>query len=499
MKQKRVPTTEQVEIVKADVPVLKVNAGAGTGKSTTLEMKAAASGGRALYVCFNKSIADEASAKFPSNVVCRTSHSLAFAAFGRRYTHKLQPSIRPYHIEALLFRSHREMPESVKNLYSGRVLEALSRFLVSGDPEIGNQHIVIGRAPAELKYFFADQVKRDVNLVWEAMKDPGNTDVPMLHDGYLKLYQLSNPRLQFDLILFDEAQDTNPVTQAIIESQHSRKIYVGDKDQAIYGFRGARNAMETVKADLTLPLMGSFRFGPEIAQVANAILSAKGDIDFPIRGLAGAGHVNFHDGKDIAAGTQAFLTRGNAALFHRAVANLKGRHKFGFVGDVKNYRFDLIQDAYNLKSGEYVKDPFIRSFGDYDSMAEYAEQMDDKEIKSRCRIVEKYGSSIPCFIRDISAAAIKDVACATPGIEFMTTAHKSKGLEFDTVTLGQDFPSFFDDNGDVIDIEKEPEFIEEINLQYVAATRAKQNLCITGEELAMYLEHVNNPGCNRKP
>lgn len=39
-----------------------------------------------------------------------------------------------------------------------------------------------------------------------------NIDVPMMHDGYLKIFQISRPQLKFDFILFDEAQDCNPAT-----------------------------------------------------------------------------------------------------------------------------------------------------------------------------------------------------------------------------------------------------------------------------------------------
>lgn len=47
------------------------------------------------------------------------------------------------------------------------------------------------------------------------------------HDAYLKLYQLSDPQLDYDCILLDEAQDTNPVLGAIVAGQRGQKIFVG--------------------------------------------------------------------------------------------------------------------------------------------------------------------------------------------------------------------------------------------------------------------------------
>ena len=67
--------------------------------------------------------------------------------------------------------------------------------------------------------------------------------------------------------------------QDILLSQQCAKILVGDPNQQIYSFRGAQNAMEDVQQHLqqgqvirTFHLTQSFRFGPEIAYVANLIL-----------------------------------------------------------------------------------------------------------------------------------------------------------------------------------------------------------------------------------
>jgi len=58
----------------------------------------------------------------------------------------------------------------------------------------------------------------------------------------------------------------------------------------------------------------------------------------------------------------------------------------------------------------------------------------------------------------------------TPAV-ILTTAHKSKGREFDQVVLGNDFPELFD--RDVNEVELPT---QEINLIYVASTRAKRVL-----------------------
>ena len=57
---------------------LRIDAYAGTGKTTTLRLLAAKKPGRALYLAFNRSIAAEAQQRFPSYVKCATMHSVAF-------------------------------------------------------------------------------------------------------------------------------------------------------------------------------------------------------------------------------------------------------------------------------------------------------------------------------------------------------------------------------------------------------------------------------------
>jgi hypothetical protein len=69
---------------------LVLQAGAGTGKTTTLTMLGSATRWQGRYLAFNRSIAREAQRRFLGNVVCSTAHSLAFkqsgTAFGTGWT-----------------------------------------------------------------------------------------------------------------------------------------------------------------------------------------------------------------------------------------------------------------------------------------------------------------------------------------------------------------------------------------------------------------------------
>lgn len=83
-------TNEQQAVIDSNADLLAVDAFAGTGKTSTLVQYALARpNSRILYIAFNKSVAAEAKERFPANVDCRTTHSLAYGAVGRKFSDKL--------------------------------------------------------------------------------------------------------------------------------------------------------------------------------------------------------------------------------------------------------------------------------------------------------------------------------------------------------------------------------------------------------------------------
>ena len=74
---------------------LALQAGAGTGKTTTLALLARTTTRRGRYLAFNRAIAQDARTRFPNTVQCKTAHALAYAAIGHRYTRRLNAPRRP--------------------------------------------------------------------------------------------------------------------------------------------------------------------------------------------------------------------------------------------------------------------------------------------------------------------------------------------------------------------------------------------------------------------
>ena len=118
-------------------------------------------------------------------------------------------------------------------------IDTLHQYLISADEQITADHV-----PAAVRYMYSrrkiDQVLKIASDLWNAMGDVNEEKIGATHDYYLKRYQLMGPKLNYNIALIDEAQDTNKVSADILLSQKNiAKILVGDHHQAIYGFRGS--------------------------------------------------------------------------------------------------------------------------------------------------------------------------------------------------------------------------------------------------------------------
>lgn len=448
---------EQLAVIESTEGSIKVRAGAGTGKTTTLTGYAARRPNESiLYVAFNAAIASEAAGKFTPNVVCRTTHSIAHSAMNVRqvYGHKLAPGVKAKQISNLM---------GVPFWAATLALNTINAFLYSKDTFIDNKHAVAAFAKPEI----VSEIVRLATDVWGKMIDPYNKSVSITHDGYLKLFHLSGKRLgSYGTVMMDEAQDTNPVTSAIVAGHAGNKVYVGDRNQSIYAFRGAENAMDSINAREYM-LSSSFRFGSKVADVANTILHHTLGDTARIKGLGPESKINSAN----LDAPYALLSRTNGTLFERAVIGIGEGRRVAIVGGPESLKLSMLIDTYRLHKQidlDMIKTPSILQFKNYDEMEELVsdENTGDMELRSLCRAVNKFGNQTPKLANMISDKC----SSAIDGADIvLSTAHKSKGLEFDTVVLADDFRNPGNEEG----IE-----IQEGNLLYVAVTRAKKHLVL---------------------
>lgn len=448
---------------------LKISAFAGTGKTSTLTEVAKSTSKSGLYLAFNRSIADEAKAKFPQSVDCKTTHSLAFRAVPDAYrgnSAKLTQSLRGNHVAQLL---------NIEEIAAGGItlkprslgfltVKTVEKFCQSGDDELLVCHVPLSGKLDKMDPKYKDQFKEYVSKLaahlWDRMLDPRD-NAPLGHDGYLKLWSLSKPQLNYDYLLLDEAQDTNEAVLSVLRLQDSHLTLVGDRHQQIYEWRGAINAMETVKTDAQALLTRSFRFGDSVANAATSILKTLGEKEKVLG--------NPHRDTRIAAtgATQTILCRKNESVIAVIVQALtEGRtpHVVGGVTDLTR----MLEDVNRLKQSLPAECPDFFGFKDWREVADFAESDEGESLRSLVRIVSTHGEMN--LIQKLKSVA-RDEAGADLTV---STGHKAKGREWDSVTLFSDFeprPS----KGDPL---KPVESKEEARLLYVAATRARQLLVV---------------------
>ena len=234
------PTPEQQAVIDAakEGGHVVVQAGAGTGKTSTLQMVADAIPRQSLYVAYNKAIATDAGTKFNRLVTCKTSHSVAFGAVGRNFTHRLNAGRKPSWEVAKqlgLRRLRIGLDIDVSANHQARIAgDTVRRFCYSADAEISRVHVpfqhgITGAAHDRL----IQEILPLARSWWNDVNDVRGT-MPFEHDHYLKMWALTEPQLGYDRIFLDEAQDSNPVLAKLISEQEAQQIVVGDSCQQMY-------------------------------------------------------------------------------------------------------------------------------------------------------------------------------------------------------------------------------------------------------------------------
>jgi hypothetical protein len=458
------PTGEQLAVIDACVADANVvvEAGAGTGKTSTLRLAASAIGDRrGVYLAFNRETADAARRIFPASVICATSHSLAFNAVGYRYADRLPgaapriPSWRTANILGI----QRPLPLGERLMLTpahlARIaLDTVERFCHSAETTVAAGHVPAVRgldadATAELTW-------RIVPLARQAWQDIQRPDgrLPMRHDHYLKIWQLNGAQIAADYVMFDEAQDANPVTTAILQGQRGgQQIIVGDSCQAIYAWRGAVDALKEWPCDVKLNLTQSFRFGPAIATEANKWLATL-QAGYRLAGLPAipsvVGTVNT---------PQVVVCRTNAEAFTQARAFLSAGRRTGFGGGARDLKY-LAGAALDLQAAGRTNHPELAAFRSWGQVLGYIRtDAAGADLAASVRLIEKYGAStILATIEQLTAERRAEVVACT--------VHAAKGREWERVLIGGDFTRPADDAipaGDAM-------------LAYVAVTRARIQL-----------------------
>ncbi|MEW6663585.1 MAG: UvrD-helicase domain-containing protein [Thermodesulfobacteriota bacterium] len=474
------PTEEQQAILDATGRVLLINARAGTGKTTTLRMIAAAHPDRKiLYLVFNRKAREEAGAKFPRNVEVRTVHSLAFS----RNIGRWKDQVGSFTIADML--------PAFKGRKNAQQLAALSHdliefFMNSPFPKVEEAMEVFQKEHLD---HVTDEMKKSIQGAQERMVQASREilgqwlrqERPCPHDFYLKLFHRDGDFYKtlnsFDIILVDEGQDLSPIMLDALEHCRKRIVIVGDTHQQVYSFRYAIDAMKRFPFDDERDLTMSFRFGRDIAEVASLLIrETKDEKGFKIRGNPQkSSKVAFYtDLPRPKAGERcAILSRTNLALFEKALGLRSRGIPFSLEGNIGAI-LGRILDVFWLSEDEHdkIRDPFIQSFKSLEALETYARDLDDFQLAGMAKVVREYANVLPDAVYDMMRISKNSTENQNaPGI-ILSTVHGAKGQEYDRVYIDRDIAASL----------SRPEglltgaFGDEANIAYVGFTRAIREL-----------------------
>lgn len=481
-------TDEQHEIINSSGNI-KINAVAGSGKTTTIieYAKARPKNARILYLAFNKSVKTEAIKKFSDkglrNVTVETAHSLAYRHIVYNNNYKIRAQGYKSHEIAEILGLRIAGEKHGEHIAANHIIKFISYFCNSDKKkvtELNYREVVSDPAAQIFVTRHYDYIETQTRKLLSKMN---SGEIEVTHDFYLKKFQLSDPVLNFDYILFDEGQDASSAMLDIFLKQKAVKVIVGDTHQQIYGWRYAVNSLE--KTDFkTFMLTKSFRFSQEIADLAMDILKLKSLISeynpVSVKGSSVPMDVKVH----------AILGRTNLGLLLKAIETVTENKKLKslyFEGNINSYTYAdegaSLYDVLNLHNGKrkLIRDKLVRQMKDIKELQDYIEKTGDSQFGMLVDIVKKYGNDIPGIIKTIKDKHVENDEKEKAEIIF-STVHRCKGMEYDVVHIVNDFitedkvEKLSDDSkGDALSLSR---LNEEINLLYVAVTRAKNVIYI---------------------
>lgn len=467
----------------------RVFAFAGAGKTTTLKGVALERPGKTGYLAFNREIAREAQQKFRgTNTHASTMHALAIRVLrplmteppigsisarevmeSRAFKRAKFPRIPKWHAFRLALATVRTMTQFGQSA-DMEFLPAHARAAVIssvGDPDLMSPSLrrrQIVETIAKLEKPLV-QAARDF---WVSLEKEGR----FTHDMYLKRLDWSVKAREaafdgFDALMVDEAQDINPVQRSILTKTGLPLIAVGDPYQQIYSWRGAENALDLLPGK-AFYLTQSFRFAENIAAPARRILAARPD-GGPSQKLIGAGTGNGggHTGIPFA-----IICRTNMGVIDAALDYLSDGYPMQ-IDNIDGLLKDL-NSAQALFEGEVdkVDSPDFKMFESWQELKDEAEE-GNQTLKKVVSLVER---------KRVGAVAALSKAqtnrSAAPQV-FLCTAHRSKGLEFPRVQLGEDWKPFSQMRQRYEKASPGAQKVmalEEWNTLYVASTRAMVSL-----------------------
>jgi len=459
-----------IDTVKNNDGIVKVQACAGSGKTFTLvELAKELKPKSGLYIAYNKAIADEAVKKFKgTSIECSTIHSLAYNAV-----------VRQYGLNVGYFGVSSVVPTTLHYKDKVALIASLEKFFLSAHTDPST---------------YLDEIHastKDRDLFWHHLNGMSNGEISCPHSFYLKLYHIfladgTLPVPTTDILLVDEAGDLTELTIELFKIiKAPKKVAVGDPMQNIYSFNNTVNAFKVLKDEgIQANLTESFRVSSHIAKGIQAFVHKYMDKDFEF-----IGH-EYPKGTEVI--TTAYIARTNTGLIPQMFHCMENEVPFHTTRKIDQI-LELPLILANLGNGKPITEHKYKHIEKLRKQWEQSANLqqlstinsyvsknlkDDEEAKSAIRLVHAHGPT------DLNKLAKYARECAkSPCSYTFTTAHSSKGLEWDQVEIAPDLndavvtalvkiaKAKMSHNNRMVELLQ-----EELRLYYVATSRCKIDL-----------------------
>lgn len=457
-------TDEQLHIV--DIAAnhdcnIMINALAGTGKTTTLEMiEHAVDTKPILYLVFNSRNAKEAEKRMLSTTTVRTFNSLGHRVWAKTQDKFL--TLNPKKTQDILREMIKASPRDIQGEMWDSYWEVVNG--VSLAKALG--YVPEGKYPTAKRLiaqaaFHSSLDERPDDLTSDLIDATLSESIRQAYLGTIDYNdQLYMPALfgatlpRFPLVKVDEFQDLSPVNHALLDKLvRGRLIGVGDPWQNIYGFRGAKQGgMAEAQAKWKMKpcdLSISFRCPQAIVEnvhwrVPHFKWSNPGGHVERLTAL----HVN-----DIAEGA-TIICRNNAPLFRLAMHILTAGKSVSVAGSDIGPKLIAIMRKLAPESASQAS--VLSAIEDWRSERIAKESTSADDLADCMRVFARFGANLG------QAISYAEHLFSQKGTIRLLTGHKAKGLEFDEV---YHLDPWLCGDGE-----------QDLNLRYVISTRSKDKL-----------------------
>ncbi len=452
-----------------------VEAVAGSGKTTTIVEALRRVKGSSLFLAFNKSIADELKSR---GVNARTFHSLTYSVVTRfakvrevdgNKMRKVMDSIMNGDDRALYGAFASRLVGLAKQMGIGCLLP---------DTEQSWMDIVVHHN-LEPDSEFAD-IGKGIEFAQEALRVSNTFAHGVDFDDLLYVAVLHGLTIgKVDWLFVDEAQDTNAIQRALLRKcmhEGTRMVAVGDPAQAIYGFRGSdSDSIDLIKTEfncISLPLSISYRCPQKVVQFARKwvshIESAPTAPEGEVTDMGYKWDTRVFQANDLV------VCRTTKPIIELAYRMLRDRVPVRIMGK------EIGQGLKNLINKMKVFDLHTLET----KLRAYCEREVEKAIArmedAKAEAIQDKVDAILCLLGGLEEGAqVRDLMQVIDSLfaegrnqTVLSTIHKAKGLEANRVFWlnSSQCPAKW--------VKSAWQQAQELNLCYVAVTRAKQTLIL---------------------